>query len=134
MNTRLIKAGMAAFREADNKRVTAVVGGGKRGPMGGWDMLRARLVGQNGRPTLYVFNTCTATCRTMPVLQHDPLRPEDLDTNSEDHCADMIRYACMARPWLAPPKLEVERPEPRYVPFNSEDFPFDFAGYSIKTL
>jgi terminase large subunit-like protein len=134
INTKLIKAGMAAFREADNKRVTAVLGGGKRGPMGGWDMLRARLVGQNGRPTLYVFNTCTATCRTMPVLQHDPLRPEDLDTNSEDHCADMIRYACMARPWLAPPKPQVEHPEPRYVPYSSEDFPFDFAGYSIKTL
>jgi hypothetical protein len=35
---------------------------------------------------VYCFSTCTASIRTIPVLQHDPARPEDLDTLSEDHC------------------------------------------------
>ena len=33
-------------------------------------------------------------------MQHDPDRPEDLDTDGEDHVADDSRYACMSRPWL----------------------------------
>ena len=37
-------------------------------------------------------------------MQHDKDRPEDLDTNMEDHAADDLRYACMARPY--------EKPEP----------------------
>jgi hypothetical protein len=35
------------------------------------------------------------------VLQHDPRRPEDLDTEAEDHAADETRYACLARPLTA---------------------------------
>jgi hypothetical protein len=33
------------------------------------------------------------------VLQHDPVKPEDIYTNSEDHAADETRYACNSRPW-----------------------------------
>jgi hypothetical protein len=33
-------------------------------------------------------------------LQHDQDRPEDLDTESEDHAADSVRYACMSRPLI----------------------------------
>lgn len=82
------------FRRADNKRVS------QRGAMGGWDMLRARLQGQDGRPMLYVFSTCRDTIRTLPALQHDQHRPEDVDTDGEDHAADDVRYACMSRPWV----------------------------------
>jgi hypothetical protein len=49
---------------------------------------------------IYFFSTCTASIRTIPVLQHDPKKAEDLDTNSEDHAADETRYACMSRPWI----------------------------------
>ena len=48
---------------------------------------------------LFFFNTCTDAIRTIPTLQHDKLRPEDLDTNSDDHCADTCRYAVMSRPY-----------------------------------
>ena len=34
----------------------------------------------------------------MPLLQHNPNRPEDVMTDSEDHAADEWRYACMSRP------------------------------------
>jgi hypothetical protein len=103
INTRLIAARMAPFRGADNSRVS-------EGPMGGWDQMRARLIGDAGRPMLYLFSTCRDSIRTIPLLQHDPDRPEDLDTNSEDHCADDVRYACLSRPWV---KAVMPKAEPR---------------------
>jgi hypothetical protein len=62
-----------AFRRADNKRIA------KAGAMGGWDQVRARLVGEDGRPMMYVFDTCVHLIRTLPALQHDPTRPEDVN-------------------------------------------------------
>jgi hypothetical protein len=49
---------------------------------------------------IYFFSTCVDSIRTIPVLQHDPHRAEDLDTKAEDHAADDWRYACMSRPWI----------------------------------
>ena len=83
-----------AWRPADNSRVP------KSGAMGGWDQMRARIKGEE-HPMLFVFDTCRDFIRTVPVLQHDPHRPEDLDTEGEDHIADEVRYACMSRPWIA---------------------------------
>ena len=40
----------------------------------------------------------------MPILQYSRTRPEDLDTDGEDHIADEVRYMCMARP--IKPKIE----------------------------
>jgi hypothetical protein len=79
---------------ADNARVA------RRGAMGGWDQMRARLMGDGTRPMIYCFSTCVDSIRTIPTLQHDPHRAEDLDTEAEDHCADEWRYACMSRPWV----------------------------------
>ena len=36
----------------------------------------------------------------IPALQHDLTRPEDIDTEGEDHAGDECRYACMSRPWI----------------------------------
>jgi hypothetical protein len=85
------------WQPADNKRVSG------RGSMGGWDQMRGRLVGFDRRPMLYCFSTCVDSMRTIPMLQHDDKRIEDLDTESEDHAADEWRYACMSRPWVAQP-------------------------------
>ena len=90
------------FQRADNARV------GARGAMGGWDLLRQRLVGEDDRPMLYFFATCVHTIRTLPALQHDEKRPEDVNTDSEDHAADETRYACAARPWVREPVKKVE--------------------------
>jgi hypothetical protein len=85
----------STFRAADNKRVTA------RGAMGGWDQMRSRLDGdEDGRPMLYFFETCVHAIRTIPALMHDENRPEDLNSDMEDHAADEVRYACMSRPWI----------------------------------
>lgn len=82
------------FRRADNARVST------RGAMGGWDQLRARLVGDGERPGIYFFSTCRDTIRTLPALQHDANKPEDVDTENEDHAPDEVRYACMSRPYV----------------------------------
>ena len=34
----------------------------------------------------------------MPLLQYDEHKPEDLDTDGEDHVADEVRYFLMSRP------------------------------------
>jgi hypothetical protein len=94
---RMIRAKLTGLKPGDNTRIPL------KGAMGGWDQMRARLVGDgDGRPMIYCFATCTDSVRTIPVLQHDPDRPEDLDTNGEDHAADEWRYACMSRPWAKP--------------------------------
>ena len=82
------------FRPADNRRV------GARGAMAGWMAVRARLKGDGEHPMLFVSSACKALIRTLPLLQHDPDRPEDLDSAMEDHAADETRYACMSRPYL----------------------------------
>jgi hypothetical protein len=90
------------FRRADNARVSA------RGAMGGWDQVRARLMGDGERPGIYFFSTCRDSIRTLPALQHDANKPEDVDTESEDHAPDEIRYAAMSRPYV---KQVITRPE-----------------------
>lgn len=100
------------FRRADNRRV------GVRGALGGWDQMRARMVGDgDGRPMIYAFSTCLDSIRTIPALQHDQTRAEDVDTEGEDHAGDEWRYACMSRPdirEIAKPKdvlAEMVRPK-----------------------
>lgn len=100
------------FRPADNKRVPG------QGALGGWDQVRARLRGDGERPALFIFDTCRDLIRTLPALQHDANRPEDVDTDGEDHAADELRYACMSRPYVAsdvkpsrPVRDRWERPE-----------------------
>ena len=97
INKVLIQARLRPFHAADNSRVP------KRGSMGGWDQLRSRLVGQDGKPMIYCFSTCVAIIRTLPALQHDPAQPEDVNTESEDHAPDEARYACMSRPFVRVP-------------------------------
>lgn len=88
-----------SWRRADNKRVP------------GWEMLRMRLVGDPD-PMLYFLETCEDSVRTIPMLQHDENRAEDIDTDGEDHAGDETRYACMSRPWY-----------PRSVPQRGSDWP-----------
>lgn len=49
---------------------------------------------------IYFFSTCRDTIRTLPALQHDQTKAEDVDTESEDHAPDEVRYACMSRPYV----------------------------------
>ena len=65
----------------------------------GWMQVRYRLAfDEEGYPLMYVFNTCKDFIRTLPALQFDDVRVEDLDTKGEDHAADECRYFCMMNP------------------------------------
>ena len=92
INTVLTRSKIVPFRKADNTRVP------QRGALSGWDQVRARLVGDGEDPMIFFFSTCVDSIRTLPNLQHDPDRPEDVQTDSEDHAPDEIRYACNSRP------------------------------------
>jgi hypothetical protein len=52
------------------------------------------------------FSTCRDLIRTLPALQHDPARQEDVDSAMEDHAPDECRYACMSRPFVQDMKEE----------------------------
>ncbi len=96
--------GKVMFNRADNRRV------GSLGALSGWDQVRGRLVGDpDGRAMIYCFSTCVDSIRTIPALQHDPQRPEDVDTDGEDHAADEWRYGCMSRPWVRSVKAVQKR-------------------------
>lgn len=97
------------FLRADNKRTPG------RGAMGGWDQMRARLVGDgDGNPMIVCFSTCLDSIRTIPALQHDQSKPEDLDSDMEDHAADEWRYACMSRPWIGGAVLDKPQARDRW--------------------
>lgn len=75
------------FRKGDNARIA--------GKMQIHERLR---FGDDGKALLYVFSSCREFIRTLPNLPYDPAKPEDVDTDAEDHQYDACRYFCMARP------------------------------------
>lgn len=75
------------FDKGDNKRIA------------GWQQLHYRLqFDEEGIPMMYIFKNCKGFIRTLPLLQYDENKPEDVDTKQEDHIADETRYMCMANP------------------------------------
>lgn len=65
----------------------------QKGPgsrINGWQILRQHLQAAHKTPMeepgVFVFDTCRQLIRTLPTLPRDPRKPEDADSNSEDHC------------------------------------------------
>lgn len=85
------KEGLNAI-PADNRRIN------------GWQRCRGALqLAPDGKPWTVFFSTCTDAIRTIPDSVIDKNRPEDLDTDGEDHPADAWRY------------FEMSQPEPEFV-------------------
>jgi hypothetical protein len=66
----------------------------------GWSIMR-EMFGNAKRapkekPGLYVFETCLDFIRTVPMMPRDEKKPDDVDTNSEDHIGDETRYRVLA--------------------------------------
>ena len=75
------------FQPGDNQRIP------------GWMQCHYRLqFDDEGYSRMYVFDSCRAFIRTIPLLSYHKSKPEDLDSEQEDHAADEWRYMCMARP------------------------------------
>jgi|TARA_R110001592_G_scaffold155828_1_gene385879 hypothetical protein len=49
-------------------------------------------------PGLRFFSTCRNLIRTLPLLPLDDNNIEDINTHTEDHAYDALRYGCMSRP------------------------------------
>lgn len=101
--------GESIYETALHHRIYFTKGDNRRIP--GWMQMHYRMsFDEEGYPMLYVFSTCRAFLRTVPLLLYARTEPEDLDTSMEDHVADECRYFCMSRP-IAPRRREVgERP------------------------
>jgi len=73
------------FLPASNRRVD------------GWNLMHQYLRwDEHKKPKLTYFSTCFNSIRTIPALIHDEHRPEDVDTDGEDHAADADRYMLMS--------------------------------------
>lgn len=101
MESMLLKG--CSWKKADNKREA------------GWAQMRMLmgnvplLLDDTGKPDvtgprtdamIFCLETCEDSIRTIPTLQHDEDKAEDLDTEAEDHAADDWRYGVMSRPWI----------------------------------
>jgi hypothetical protein len=81
------------FCKADNKREA------------GWQEMYRRI----GSDMLKVTNNCTDFIRTITTLSSDPMNPDDVLKQGEDHVGDDVRYMCMFRS-MKPQKPEKKRP------------------------
>ena len=78
----------------------------------GWNLMHQYLYwDESKRPKLIYFSTCLDSIRTIPNLIHDDLKPEDVDTDGEDHAGDTDRYLLMSihERKTQPPKNEVQQ-------------------------
>lgn len=118
--------GIPIVEEADKRGIWFDRGINDR--IAGWMQVHERLkFDERGFAMMYVFNTCKAFIRTMPLMMYDEHKPEDIDTNLEDHCADEVRYFCMSRP--IKPRMVVDTYKPMVDPL--EQFKTDGEGNSI---
>lgn len=84
------------LRRADNARIP------------GWNKVRelmnggvqADFQGPLPPPMFFILDCCPDSIRTIESVPADVNKPDDVDTTSEDHAADEIRYGCMSRPWI----------------------------------
>jgi hypothetical protein len=73
----------------------------------GWAEILCRLGDPNVgvKPTLFIHKRCVRLVESIPALQHDPNRPEDVlkvdvddDGNGGDDAADCLRYLVGTKP------------------------------------
>lgn len=91
------ETGVSRYDTAEKYGVYFDKGNNDRLP--GWMQCHYRMkFDENGYPMMYVFKNCKAFIRTIPLLVYDEHKPEDLDSDGEDHVADEWRYFCMTDP------------------------------------
>jgi len=104
------ETGHAAGSIADEFRSNGVsfVAANKGGRVSGWQRMRTLLsqAKDPDLPGLFVARRCLYWWGTVPVLQRDPRRREDVDTTGPDHGADANRYGIVyQRPQITTGKL-----------------------------
>lgn len=75
------------WNKADNERIAGKM------------QVHSRLMFRpDGIPMLQAFKGCDAFRRIMPAMNYDLIKVEDVDSSSEDHVYDEVRYMCMQFP------------------------------------
>ena len=93
------------FSKGDNQRIT------------GWMQMHYRFAfDSEGYPMMYVFNTCKAFIRTIPLQIYSETHVEDLDTDLEDHVADETRYFLMEH--QIKPRIRNKETKPEFDPLD----------------
>ena len=91
------------------------------------DMLTQRVV-EEFQPKLQVFSTCINLIRTIPTLIHDEHKPEDLDSDGEDHAADELRYLLQTlREAKSKPVENIVQKRLRELREQEEDFSYHYT-------
>lgn len=71
----------------------------KKSRIAGWAAMRQLLHNaanpSEGRPGMWISARCKYFWQTVPFVERDPSRPEDVLTTGPDHAADAARYAVM---------------------------------------
>lgn len=64
----------------------------------GLELVRSRLGNslKGEGPGIYFTDNCRAVISTLPVLPRDPDKPDDVDTDAEDHSYDEVRYRVLS--------------------------------------
>lgn len=107
--------GISVSEEADKHQLWFEKGVNDR--IAGWMQMHERFkFDENGKAMYYIFDTCKHAIRTIPLMMYDEHKPEDLDTDLEDHIPDEIRYFCMMRPIA--PRIVEEKEIPLYDPLD----------------
>lgn len=95
----------------------------------GWQQMADYLVEQKW----FVFNTCDRLIDTLPKLQSDPKKPEDIGSHQHSHWAESCRYALQSRPRLAekdPAKMsDLEWSEEQYKRLRTKPQRNKLTGY-----
>jgi hypothetical protein len=100
-----------------NRRQGVIFSKGDHARLPGKMQVHERLRFDNdGKPMMYIFSTCKNWIRTVPTLPYSTKKPEDVDSDAEDHDYDAMRYFLMDHP-VAPKR----KPPKEYKPFS----PFD---------
>lgn len=101
----------------------------------GWRVLHEWLKpfdGEDGKPMamLRFTKACVNTIRTYPALKVDENKPEDVDTDGEDHPADCDRYFVMSRP-----RVPVEKAGPLQGTYHVGELRLKgFKDYQIRKM
>ena len=76
-------------------------------------------VDEDNSPGMVVFHNCINLVSQLPSIPLDPKNPEDVNTRSEDHLYDALRYGVMSRPRRGIFDYTIENMSDRYLPSDA---------------
>ena len=76
-------------------------------------------IDEDNTPGMVIFHNCINRVSQLPSIPLDPKNPEDVNTKSEDHLYDALRYGVMSRPRKGIFDFTIEHMSDRYIPSDA---------------